>query len=144
MAKAQQKEKLVINGPNDIPTFEELCNIKGWKAEDKLPNVSHLDEGMQRYHLAAAKREYIRQYINDGWEADWSDSSQRKYYIWPWIKKDENAPSGFALSCDCDYDDDGPDLGSRLYYRSSEIARYEFEKFKDSLWLDMILVQEKN
>ena len=143
--KNQTKTKaLVINGPNDIPTFEELCMIKGWQAEDKLPVVAHLAEDLQRYLLASIKREYIRQYINDGWEADFSDASQRKYYIWPWVKEDTGVPSGFRLACiDCAYDDTTAYLGSRHYYKSAELARYEFEKFKDSLWIDMIIVPKK-
>ena len=54
---------------------------------------------------------------NDGWEADWSDSNQRKYYIW-W-RMDENSLSygGFNIWYSSSISP------ARLCLRSSELCK---------------------
>ena len=64
---------------------------------------------------------------NKIWEPDWSNSSEYKYYPWMEYK----AGSGFSY-CDyvCDYT--VTFVGSRLCFKSLELARYAGKQFADN------------
>ncbi|WP_276483602.1 hypothetical protein [Paraflavitalea pollutisoli] len=65
--------------------------------------------------------------LNEGWKANWGDSSQYKYY--PWFRV---APSGFGLSYgDCDLWLTASGVGLRLCFKSSELAEYAGKQFID-------------
>jgi len=66
--------------------------------------------------------------LNEGWLPDWSNSNEYKYY--PYFKIGSPSGSGFSY---CDYVV-WPALstvGSRLCFKSSELARYAGEQFED-------------
>lgn len=124
-------------------TFEQICEKIGLDPNKVLPDVSMMPEHTQKAVLAFAKRCIAQEYFNGDWEADWSDSSQRKYHAWPDAEVNENSPSGFALSCiDCVYDRGNPGLGSRLYFKDPETVKIEFETFEQE-WNDMTFIPKK-
>lgn len=67
--------------------------------------------------------------LNEGWEPDWDNADEPKYYPYFYM-----SPSGFAF---CDtlhvYTHAAAGCGSRLRFRTSELARYAGEQFLD-IW----------
>ena len=64
---------------------------------------------------------------NDGWEANFADHNQPKYFIWPGVS---SGGLGFSYS-GYDFDFALARVGFPLYVKSLEIARYLFEQFPD-------------
>ena len=73
-----------------INTFEDLCKKRGVSPEDILPWKSPINARQ----MAANDRErldYIAEYIQDGFVADWGNSDEYKYYPYYWYDKSESA-----------------------------------------------------
>jgi hypothetical protein len=124
---------------NTIQTFEEAAEKLGIDPK-ALPEVSALPEKHQKAIIAHYKLVIIAQAINDGWEPDWSNDDQWKYYPWFYVDASADKPSGSGLSYH-DYDSvrSRTDVGSRLCFDSREAARYAGEKFKE-LYEDYFLI----
>lgn len=111
-----------------VKTFDDVLLVTG---ENKLSNLATLfayngkDETMLAAQ-AAAKLTLIAKALNEGWEPDWTNSSQYKWY--PWF----NMESGSGLSfCDADNWCSDTSVGSRLCYKSKELAEYAGKHFID-------------
>lgn len=122
-----------------VKTFEDACQIVGVDPK-KLPDVSMLPKKDQKSMVAYYMLIIIARALNEGWEPDWSDQSQWKYWAWFEIKATKAKPAGVGFSFS------GYDLwrsrtvvGSRLCFKSSELALYagkQFEKeYKDYILL---------
>lgn len=110
-----------------IKTFEDACSELGINPAHFL-NIEEA-EGIM-YDLksirAHAKLIIIARALNEGWKPNWTNSSEYKYY--PWF----DLSSGSGLSCD------GyggvysiSDVGSRLCFKSKELAQYAGKQFLD-------------
>lgn len=95
------------------PDMQNLLDYKGTDP-DMLSSQAHM------------KLTIIARALNEGWKPDWSDSSQTKYTIWPKF----DAGVGFS-DCDYAYSVTTTDVGSRLCYKSEELAKYAFNQFND-------------
>jgi hypothetical protein len=67
---------------------------------------------------------HIAREKNEGWKPDWDNRSEYKYY--PWFNMESS--SGFPV-CVCVNGDSRSSLGSRLCYKSEEIAKYAGKQF---------------
>lgn len=121
-----------------IPSFEEACKIKGLDAEKVLPDVSAYPQAHGKALIATAKLFIIADAVNEGWQPDWSDYYQRKY--WPWfnLEKSKENPSGFCLYY-VDYGCADSNVSSRLCFRSREIAEGVATKYID-LYRDLMVL----
>ena len=119
-----------------IKSFEDAC--KALKVDATLPDFSKAPAMHQKGLLAHYKLVLIVQAVNGGWQPNWADTNEYKYELWPDVEAKENG--GFGLSF-CDFAGwfTGPPCGSRLFFKSREIARYTFETFKD-LYEEYLLV----
>ncbi|WP_271730210.1 hypothetical protein, partial [Aquimarina algiphila] len=63
--------------------------------------------------------------LNEGWLPDWDNGEYDKYY--PWFKMSSSGfrYDGYGLRVS------GSAVGSRLCFKSSELARYAGEQFTD-------------
>jgi hypothetical protein len=110
-----------------VKTFEDACNELGIDSTTAIPEVAtdplQKDE---RSIWAYCKLIIIAKALNEGWVPNWKDSSQYKYY--PWF----DLSSGSGLSCN-DYGRRNSDsgVGSRLCFKSRELAEYAGKQFKD-------------
>lgn len=113
-----------------IKTFEDACTALGIDAS-KLPDVSMLPSEHQDAITAHYKLVIIAQALNEGWKPNWNDSNEYKYYPWFNVKASKNNPSGSGFSYD-DYGrwNTGTLVGSRLCFKSSELAEYAGKTFK--------------
>jgi hypothetical protein len=103
-----------------IKTFEDACNEMGINPDELTSSFDTRDE------RAYKKLKVIIKVINEGWEPNWNDSKEYKWF--PWFKW--SSGSGFAFSgslCSCANTLTG--VGSRLCFPSEELANYFGKQF---------------
>ena len=121
-----------------IKTFEDACR-KLNVDPTKLPDFSILPEKHAKALLAHTKLVLIAEALNDGWQPDWSNWNEYKYFPWMDIASDEENTSGSGLSFYViAYTNSDSSVGSRLSYKSREIAKYAAEQFNE-LYKDYFL-----
>jgi hypothetical protein len=111
-----------------IKTFEDAC--KALKRPTTLPVVKGLPAKHQEAVVAHYKLVTIAEAINEGWQPNWNDSDEYKYHPYFYVKASGKKPSGFGLSFDGAvswYTTTG--VGSRLCFKSRELAEYAGKKF---------------
>lgn len=109
-----------------IKTFADAC--KALKIKTKLPDVSALPKKHQKAIIAHYKLVIIAQALNNGWEPNWNDWNEYKYYPWFEIKK---GTSGFGFSgTHCAYWRTGTAVGSRLCFKTRDLALYAGKQFE--------------
>lgn len=101
----------------DITTFEEACEAIGEKWEE--PKDLPLDV------IAYMKLRIIAKALNGGSWMTYEDTDKGKYY--PWFHATGSA-SGFSYH-DFGYDRSNSDVGSRLTFKTSDIAKYAGTQF---------------
>ena len=74
----------------------------------------------------------IIKHLNEGWQPDWNDDNERKYYIWFYW----NGTTFVYYGCDGDWTS-FTDVGSRLCFKDRATAEYCAETFID-LWNDYL------
>lgn len=121
-----------------ISSWEEAAAKKGVDP-NVLPDVSMIPEHLRKFVVAVYKAAIITEVLNDGWEPNWEDDDEYKYY--PWFDMDDaSAPARFS------YDDCGCDLtytylGSRLVFKTSQLAIYAGKTFIDN-YRDMMVIEK--
>lgn len=115
-----------------IKTFEDACRELG--LTDVKLGITGLDDDKDSI-VAYTKLTIIARALNEGWKPDWSDSGQYKYV--PWFEH----KSGFGLSYgDCDSWYSFTLVGSRLCYKTGELAKYAATQFAD-LYKDFLSIK---
>lgn len=103
-----------------IKTFDDVLEYHGiGKRQTNFLLNGKPDENAYR------KLKLIAQALNEGWEPDWDDSDQKKYY--PWFKM---ASGGFSYAVFANHWTDSA-VGSRLCFKSADLAKYAAETFTD-------------
>jgi hypothetical protein len=121
-----------------IKSFEDACAVLS--IEPNLPVVSGLVEKHKKSIIAFYKLCIIIQALNEGWEPDWKNLNQNKYYNYFLVGGSAfyGANAGFVGS----YSADSPAtttaaFGSRLCFKSKKLAEYVrinfIELYKDYL-----------
>lgn len=101
-----------------VKTFEDACAIMGIQSTEV---TSVYDEGDD---IAYKKLKVVVAALNEGWTPDWNNNNQPKYY--PWFE----LQGGFRLDgVDCGYALSY--VGSRLCFKSRELAAYAGKQFED-------------
>lgn len=116
-----------------IKTYEDACDELGINPldEDKLTEF-----GLAKDDIAYRKLKVITRVLNEGWVADVCDTNVRRYY--PWFCPN-GSPSSFAfLGSNCGCSDAHAGSGSRLKFKTSELAEYAAKQFID-IWKDIQL-----
>jgi hypothetical protein len=119
-----------------VKSYEDACAVLGIQQHSFL--ISTDDPfGDNAACVALQKLTIISRALNEGWTPDWSNSSQYKYY--PYFKAN---PAGSGLSF---HGYDGwltdTNVGSRLCFKSAELARYAGEQFID-LYNDFLTIKQ--
>lgn len=134
--------KITVN-INDKPveielTDDQVAKVKrqNTKATDRIKTLEDACEELDidpdditdsdGYGISAfIKLQIICKALNEEWTPDWNNQSQHKYY--PYFKAD--GKGGFS---DVGYDDwdSVTNVGSRLCFKSSELAMYAGKQFK--------------
>ena len=127
MKKSKSSEK--------IKSFEEACMALGLDPT-QLPVVTNLPEKDQNAIIAFYKLTIIIRALNEGWEPNWKNWDENKYYNYFFVR----SGSGFVCSGTyCTAADSYADVGSRLCFKSRELAEYALSQFKE-LYLQYLLI----
>jgi hypothetical protein len=119
------KKTFLKNVTERIKTFEDVLS----ELQDSDPDVIEYRKLQQAnvadYIIANQEAILISKVINESWTPNWDNSNEYKYF--PWFKM---GSSGFRS------DDYGlwpscSSVGSRLCFKTSELARYAGEQFTD-------------
>lgn len=119
---------LVSDIKDRVKSYEDACRELGITPLD-FDGYDHADE------IAYIKLKTIARALNEGWTPDWTKSNQYKYY--PWF--DLSSGSGLSYYGYCGYYYTGSYVGSRLCFRSSELAMYAGKQFL-SLYKDFMVI----
>lgn len=121
-----------------IKTYAEACKKLGIKAS-ALPDVSMLPLKDRKAIVSHYKLTKVVEALNDGWKPNWNDSNQSKYVAWLRVQADEKRPAGFGFShTHYDHWFTATICGSRLCFKSSELALYAAKQFSN-LYKDYFL-----
>ena len=119
-----------------VKTFEDALALADEQTrEEYLKSVEGFNTPDE---IAYKKLKLITKVINEGWVADCKNFNQEKYYLWGGGLFN-GARAGF-LDASCVYSsgDTYVYFGSRLNFKSSEIAEYVGDQFLD-LWNEYLL-----
>lgn len=133
-------QKLIIEkpAPKPIPgkitervkTFEDACEVLGVEGEIFAGSLHDALSGDAKSIAAEIKLILIIRALNQGWKPDWNDDDEYKYYPWWDMEQSKSNPTGFGLlSVDCF--STGSSVGSRLCFKSEELAQYAAKQFTD-------------
>jgi hypothetical protein len=114
-----------LNITDRVKTYEDACAVLGIDPQERLPFEDPGSKDNAAIN-AYAKLFIIAQALNQGWKPDWSNSNEYKWY--PYF--DMQAGAGLSY-----YDFVGWDsfsgVGSRLCFKSRELAEYAGKQFTD-------------
>jgi len=116
-----------------IKTIEDAFTKCGYDST-KLPEVSGIPEKFRKQLIDCFLLMIVFEAINDGWEPDFSNHNQGKYFPWPWVSSSGFGFSSAAYGCALAR----TSVGSRLCTDTSEKAVYILEQFPD-LWKSWLL-----
>ena len=118
-----------------VKTFDDACRILHIAPNDALPpRVGKVMEPDMISIAAYTKLIIIARALNDGWKPNWKDSSEYKYY--PWF--DLSSGSGLSYYVYV-FLYSGSGVGSRLCFKSSELAEYAGKQFID-IYTDYFII----
>lgn len=121
-----------------IKSFEDACKHLGLNPND-LPVVYMLPEKDRKSIIAFYKLTIIIRALNEGWEPDWSNWDEWKYYNWFYVEEGEDQRSS-GFRCDgARYAGTDAYSGSRLCFKNIELATYAAEQFKE-LYREYLLI----
>jgi hypothetical protein len=107
-----------------IKTFSDVLNHLGIDEDD----FNDENEGLDADEIAYRKLKLIVKALNEGWIPDWSNSNETKYF--PWFRMGSSSGSGFSFHV-CDYWGTDSHVGSRLCFKSRELAEYAGKQFTE-------------
>ena len=108
-----------------IKSFEDACKKENISTD--LPKLENGCQELLKPIIAAYKLMVIFKAINHDWTADWSNTTQKKWFPWFWVH-----PSGVSFSrSGTYYDYECTSVGSRLCCESDEKCQYIAETFTE-------------
>ena len=120
------KKKLKDFDYKTIKTFEDACKKENFDTSF-LEHLNYAPPEFRKPLIAAYKLFIIFKAINDGWEADYTNANQYKYFPWSRVL---TSGVGFAISYYY-YDTTTTHVGVRLCTNTPEKALYIAEQFAD-------------
>ncbi|MGQ7945041.1 hypothetical protein [Flavobacterium sp. WC2509] len=96
-------------------------------------------EGLESDEVAYKMAKLVSKALNEGWIPDWSNSSEYKYFAW--FKM--GSPSGVGFSSDdCGNWLTYSRVGSRLAFKSAELAEFAGKLFEQSIYKPLLTIQQ--
>lgn len=118
-----------------IKSYEDACKVLGLNPENQ-PCVDSVSEKDRNSIIAYHKLIVIVRALNEGWEADFSNHDQYKYWNWLWVDTAGfvSASTYHAAAGAAAY------VGSRLCFKNRKLAEYAITQFK-SLYEEYLLIK---
>jgi hypothetical protein len=127
-----------VVSPKDITkrvkSYADACRVLGI---DPVNEEALARAGFTKDEIAYRKLKTIAAALNEGWKPDWNDENQYKY--WPWFVYDPKT-AGFACAhTNYAASNTYTNVGSRLCYKTSALARYAGDTFPE-IYNDFLLL----
>ena len=112
-----------------VKTYADACAVLGIK--ETLPDVGGLRPKDRPSVTAYYKLIVIAQALNEGWEPDWTNEDQEKWFPWFYFDREKNKTAGFAFA----YTSHAPTttdagIGSRLCFKTEALCAYAARQFE--------------
>lgn len=118
-----------------IKSYEDACKVLGLNPENQ-PCVDSVSEKDRNSIIAYHKLIVIVRALNEGWEADFSNHDQYKYWNWLWVDTAGFVFAATSLTATPAY----AYFGSRLCFKNRKLAEYAITQFK-SLYEEYLLIK---
>ena len=116
-----------------VKSYESACEVLGIDPKE-LPIVDNLPEKDRKSIVAYYKLSIITRALNEGWEPNWKDYSERKW----WNIFYTDSASGFVYS-DTDYSYTDTSFGARLCFKNGTLAEFARKEFHE-LYIDFLYI----
>lgn len=114
-----------------VKTYEDACKVLG---VEPINEQNAKAQGFRPDEIARRKLETIAAALNEGWKPDWNNTDQYKYYPYFYIQENAKGKGSAGLSFASTYyaaSATHADVGSRLCFYDSRLARYAGNQFTD-------------
>ena len=114
-----------------VKTYEDACKVLG---VEPINEQNAKAQGFRSDEIARRKLETIAAALNEGWKPDWNNTDQYKYYPYFYIQENAKGKGSAGLSFASTYNAASnayADIGSRLCFYASRLARYASNQFTD-------------
>lgn len=118
-----------------IKSYEDACKVLGLNPENQ-PCVDSVSEKDRNSIIAYHKLIVVVRALNEGWEADFTNFDQYKYWVWLWVDAAGFVYAHASVSPSSTY----ATIGSRLCFKNRELAEYAISQFK-SLYEEYLLIK---
>jgi len=118
-----------------VKTYADACAVLGI---EPLNEEVFTKLGFTKDEIAYRKLKTIAEALNEGWQPDWTNSNEYKY--WPWFEYIRSsagfgcAAAHYAATSACTA------IGSRLCFKTRELATYAGKQF-EAIYNDYLLVK---
>jgi hypothetical protein len=129
-SKKETKKDFDFRTIKTVPDAFKKCGY----TPDQVPDLTRVPEKLKLSIETGFLLMVVFQAINNGWEPDYTNINQAKYYPWPWVLSSGLGFSGSFYR----YDYAHSFVGSRLCTDTSEKALYILNQFPD-LWKNWLL-----
>lgn len=109
-----------------IKTFDDVIRELGDDPEEFKNAISIMEEPDE---IAYVKLKLIAKALNEGWTPDWSNGEWDKWY--PWFNMNDSSSAGRFSFNDAVNLISASDVGSRLCFKSKDLATYAGTQFLD-------------
>ena len=119
-----------------VKSFEDACKVLD--ITPSVPVVTGIPEKYQKPLIANYQLMVIAEALNEGWTPDWSNGEWDKWY--PWFDMDNSSSAGRFSFNDSDYLRSYSYVGSRLCFKSEELADYAGTQFLE-LYRELFVIE---
>lgn len=119
-----------------VKSFEDACKVLD--ITPSVPVVTGIPEKYQKPLIANYQLMVIAEALNEGWTPDWSNGEFDKWY--PWFDMDNSSSAGRFSFGDADAQRSTSDVGSRLCFKSEELADYAGTQFLE-LYRELFVIE---
>ncbi len=117
-----------------IKNFEDVLK----EAEISKAAFAKQCTGLEADEIAYKKAKLVCSIVNEGWVPDWKNSNQYKYF--PWFNmNDSSSDDGFSYY-DCVCWDSLSYVGSRLCFKSSDLATFAGKLFEQEIYKPLFII----
>ena len=119
-----------------VKSFEDACKVLD--ITPSVPVVTGIPEKYQKPLIANYQLMVIAEALNEGWSPDWSNGEWDKWY--PWFNMDNSSSAGRFSFDDADALGSHSSVGSRLCFKSEELADYAGTQFLE-LYRELFVIE---
>lgn len=137
------KVEIFINGEKKwehhaIPVTERIKTYEDACRELDIPLAPERCKGMTKDELAYYSLKVIAKALNEGWEPDWTNSNEYKY--WPWFVYNQHSAGFGCVYANYTATTKTTYIGSQLCFKTRELAEYAGNTF-EGLYNDFLLIK---